>query len=69
MVTGGTRGIGKSIVDQILMAGAYVLATGTNLATIKKLNIENDNVSLKYLELNLNDSGNVKSFIKNNTCI
>jgi 3-oxoacyl-[acyl-carrier protein] reductase len=65
LVTGGTRGIGKSIVDQFLLAGADVLATGTNPSTIEKLNQENDNPSLKYLQLNLNDSENIKSFIKN----
>lgn len=64
LVTGGTRGIGKSIVDQLLLAGANVLATGTNQTTIDKLNQENDNISLRYLQLNLNDSKNVNSFIK-----
>ena len=65
LVTGGTRGIGKSIVNQFLLAGANVLATGTNSAAIEKLNKENDNPSLKYLQLNLNDCKNVKCFIKN----
>ena len=64
LVTGGTRGIGKSIVDQFLLAGANVLATGTNQTKIDKLNQENDNISLRYLQLNLNDSENVKCFIK-----
>lgn len=65
LVTGGTRGIGKSIVDQFLLAGANVLATGTNSAAIEKLNKENDNPSIQYLQLNLDDSENVKCFIKN----
>ena len=64
LVTGGTRGIGKSIVDQLLLAGARVLATGTNTHLIDKLNHKNNNSFLKYLQLNLNDSENVKSFIK-----
>ena len=38
LVTGGTRGIGKSISDQLLKAGARVLATGTNAEEIEKLN-------------------------------
>jgi len=64
IVTGGTRGIGKSIVDQLLLAGSNVLATGTNPDTIEKLNQENDNPSLKYLQLNLNEAVNVKHFIE-----
>lgn len=65
LVTGGTRGIGKSIVDQFLLAGADVLATGTNPSAVESLNQENRNPSLKYLHLNLNDMENVKTFIKN----
>lgn len=65
LVTGGTRGIGKSIVDQFLLAGADVLATGTNPSAVETLNQENRNPSLKYLHLNLNDMENVKTFIKN----
>jgi len=63
LVTGGTRGIGKSIAEQLLKAGAKVLVTGTNDSQIQKLNNENQNNSLKYLSLNLKDSQNVENFI------
>jgi len=63
LVTGGTRGIGRSIVEQLLKAGARVLATGTNESQIQKLNHENQNSLLKYLTLNLKDSQSVEKFI------
>ena len=43
IVTGGTRGIGKSIVDTLLVAGAKVFTTGTNVDQIHQLNRENKN--------------------------
>ena len=64
LVTGGTRGIGKSIVEELLNAGAKVYATGTNLIQINKLNEENKNPLLNYLQLELSDVNNVKDFIK-----
>ena len=63
LVTGGTRGIGRSIVEQLLKSGARVLATGTDESQIQKLNNENQNNSLKYLHLNLKDPQNVENFI------
>ena len=60
IVTGGTRGIGKSIVNKLLEAGCQVFATGTNESQIKKLNKKNKNNSLKYLQLDLNDLNNVR---------
>jgi 3-oxoacyl-[acyl-carrier protein] reductase len=63
LVTGGTRGIGKAIVDELLRSGAKVFATGTNVAQIKELNITNKNSQLIYLQLNLSNSDNVKDFI------
>jgi 3-oxoacyl-[acyl-carrier protein] reductase len=66
IVTGGTRGIGKSIVNKLLEAGCQVFATGTNESQIKKLNKKNKNNSLKYLQLDLNDLNNVNKFISKN---
>lgn len=63
LVTGGTRGIGKAIVDDLLRSGAKVFATGTNVAQIKELNTTNKNSQLTYLQLNLSNSDNVKDFI------
>jgi 3-oxoacyl-[acyl-carrier protein] reductase len=63
LVTGGTRGIGKAIVDELLRSGAKVFATGTSVAQIKELNITNKNSQLIYLQLNLSNSDNVKDFI------
>ena len=66
IVTGGTRGIGKSIVNKLLEAGSHVFATGTNESQIKKLNKKNKNNSLKYLQLDLNDLNNINKFISKN---
>jgi 3-oxoacyl-[acyl-carrier protein] reductase len=63
LVTGGTRGIGKAIVDELLQSGAMVFATGTNVAQIKELNTTNKNSQLTYLQLNLSNPDNVKDFI------
>ncbi len=63
LVTGGTRGIGKAIVEVLLQSGAKVFATGTNVAQIKELNATNKNSQLTYLQLNLSYPDKVKDFI------
>jgi len=63
LVTGGTRGIGKAIVEELLQSGAKVFATGTNVVQIKELNATNKNSQLTYLQLNLSYPDNVKDFI------
>lgn len=64
LVTGGTRGIGKSIVDEFLKAGAKVFASGTKLGEIEALNENNTNPLLTYVQLDLNNSLLLKSFTK-----
>ena len=63
LVTGGTRGIGKAIVNELLQSGAKVYATGTNVTDLKKLNSENKNPLLTYLQLDLSLTNNVQKFI------
>ena len=64
LVTGGTRGIGKAIVHELINSGAKVFATGTNSKTVEKLNKNNNNKLLTYLQLDLSENKNVKNFIK-----
>lgn len=63
LVTGGTRGIGKAIVNELLQSGAKVFATGTNLTQVEKLNKKNKNSLLTYLQLDLSEPNNVRNFI------
>lgn len=65
IVTGGTRGIGKAIVEVLINAGAFVIVTGTDKAQIDKLNNENQSTLVHYELLNLNNSNLVKKFIVN----
>ena len=67
LVTGGTRGIGKQIADDLYSLGANVLITGTQLDEIKLLNKEAyiiDNRK-KYFQLDLLDTNSLDQFINN----
>ncbi len=63
VVTGGTRGIGKSIVDKLLDSGSNVITTGKNISNIESLNKENNNPKLKYLHLDLRDDQSINNFL------
>jgi 3-oxoacyl-[acyl-carrier protein] reductase len=63
LITGGTRGIGKSIVDVFMKAGASVLVTGTKKDEIDRLNINKDSVRIHYLYLDLSLEESVNEFV------
>lgn len=65
LITGGTRGIGKQISEDLYDLGATVLITGTNSEEVKKLNkvALKNNEKKKYLTLDLLQSDGVKRFL------
>lgn len=63
LITGGTRGIGSAIADQFLLAGATVILTGTNLDSIEKLNVANNNPLVSYKAVDFTDTISTDSFI------
>ena len=65
LVTGGTRGIGKQIANDLHNLGAFVIITGTNSVEINSLNEQSlaKGELKKYFVLNLLDSNSLESFI------
>ena len=66
IVTGGTRGIGKKIADDLLSLGATLLITGTKLEEVERLNEEafRQKIKKKYFYLDFLDPSSLNSFIK-----
>ena len=65
LVTGGTRGIGKQIADDLYSLGAKVLITGTHSDQITLLNKEANLIDnrRKYFQLDLLDTNSLDQFI------
>lgn len=66
LVTGGTRGIGKQIADDLSCLGAKVLITGTHLEEIEELNADSNskNSNKKFYCLNLLKEGSLENFLE-----
>ena len=65
LITGATRGIGKAISESFIEAGAKVLLTGTKRSEIDKLNLENENNALKWIEADFSSQRGIATFIEN----
>ena len=66
LVTGATRGIGKSIADTLWASGAYVYMTGTKKEEVDKLNEEIKRYDIErkhYLCVDLGNVYSLKSFL------
>lgn len=67
LITGATRGIGKSIADCLYKSGANLILTGTNVEDIDRLNKEiknNNTINIRYLQVDFSDSWSTELFLK-----
>ena len=64
IVSGGTRGIGAALVKLFFNCNAQVIATGTDLETIEKLNAQSED-RIQYLHLDFASNQSVKACISN----
>lgn len=63
LITGGTRGIGKSIAELFLNAGATILLTGTKKDEIEALNKNEKSGFITYLYLDFSLEESVSDFV------
>ena len=63
IVTGGTRGIGASIVELFQQSNAEIIATGTNHLELEKLNIESKAKKTNYIHLDFMLEDSVQHFL------
>jgi 3-oxoacyl-[acyl-carrier protein] reductase len=66
LITGGTRGIGKKIAEDLLSLGANLILSGTNPVEIEKLNstAKRDGLPITYFAVDFMKSDQVNEFIK-----
>jgi len=62
-ITGASKGLGLSLVHQLLNAGQYVAATSRNISELKKA-VNNDSGKFLALAVNLADEQSVEDAIK-----
>ncbi len=62
LITGSTRGIGRSIASDFLEAGAHVILTGTNQTDIEQLNAKNDNPKAEWIVADFSTIGGIELF-------
>ena len=63
VVTGGTRGVGAAIVQLFQECNAEIIATGTNLDNLKRLNEKSSDKRTKYTHLDFISDGSVQNFL------
>ena len=63
IITGGTRGIGSSLVSFFEKTNANVIATGTNKADLEKLSELSLNKKIKYFHLDFTKMKSINHFI------
>jgi len=67
LITGATRGIGKSIADCLWAAGANLILTGTNDEEIDRLNnamIKNGITNIQYLQADFSNEDSTDRFLQ-----
>jgi 3-oxoacyl-[acyl-carrier protein] reductase len=66
LITGATRGIGKTLSEYMYNAGANLILTGTKQQEIDKLNAENQKkeiFNIKYLQADFSNSDSINLFL------
>ena len=64
VVTGGTRGVGAAIVQLFQECNAEIIATGTNLDNLKRLNEKSSDKRTKYTHLDFISDDSVQNFLR-----